>query len=73
MRKAPLVAFGRNARTRREERDFTQEALAERADLDRAWIGDAGRGARNASMPGTVRIARALGTTASALTRGVGG
>jgi transcriptional regulator with XRE-family HTH domain len=36
-RNASIVAFGRNVRKRREDRNLTQEALAERAELDRTY------------------------------------
>lgn len=63
------VAFGRNVRKRREEIDLTQEALAEKAALDRTYISDIERGSRNLSISNIVRIAKALGTTASDLCR----
>ncbi len=70
-RNPSFVAFGRNVRKRREEKNLTQEALAERADLDRTYISDIERGARNVSMLSMLRIAKALGTTVSELTKGV--
>jgi len=42
-----LTAFGQNVRKRREARHFTQEALTERAELDRTYISDIERGTRN--------------------------
>jgi len=66
-----FVAFGQNVRKRREERGFTQETLAERADLDRTYISDIERGARNLSLSSMLRIAKALETTVSELTRGI--
>jgi DNA-binding XRE family transcriptional regulator len=41
-----LAAFGQNVRKRREAKQLTQEALAEKADLDRTYISDIERGAR---------------------------
>jgi transcriptional regulator with XRE-family HTH domain len=63
------IAFGRNVRKRREGIDLTQEALAEKAGLDRTYISDIERGSRNLSISNIVRIAKALGTTASDLCR----
>lgn len=70
-RNGSIVAFGRNVRKRREDRNLTQEALAERAELDRTYISDVERGARNLSILSILRIAKALGTTASELSRGI--
>ncbi len=61
------VLFGRNVRKRREEIDLTQEKLAEQAGLDRTYISDIERGARNLSLSSILRIARALGATVSEL------
>ena len=66
-----LAAFGQNVRKRRDQKALTQEALAEKAELDRTYISDVERGARNVSMMSMLRIARALGTTVSELTRGI--
>ena len=61
------VALGRNVRKRREQIDLTQENLAEKAELDRTYISDIERGARNLSLSSILRIAKALGTTVSDL------
>jgi transcriptional regulator with XRE-family HTH domain len=66
-----LAAFGRSVRKRREAREFTQEALAEKANLDRTYISDVERGARNLSIFSMSRIAKALGTTISDLAKGI--
>jgi len=62
-----LNVLGMNVRKRREERELTQEALAERADLDPTYISGIERGVRNPSVLSVVRIARALGVTTSKL------
>jgi transcriptional regulator with XRE-family HTH domain len=64
-----LAAFGRNVRKRREARDLTQESLAEKAELDRTYISDVERGARNVSILSIARIAKALGMSISELSR----
>ena len=59
--------LGLNVRRRREEKELTQEALAERANLDPTYISGIERGIRNPSVLSVVRIARALGVTTSKL------
>ncbi|MFA6175534.1 MAG: helix-turn-helix transcriptional regulator [Phycisphaerae bacterium] len=75
MSKAPrtvaLARFGLNVRQRRESLTFTQEKLAERAELDPSYISGIERGVRNPSVTSIVRVAKALGTTASELLEGV--
>jgi len=66
-----LAAFGRNVRKRREQKGLTQETLAEKAELDRTYISDIERGARNVSMLSIARIANALGTSISDLSRDI--
>ena len=68
-----LTAFGQNVRKRREARHFTQEVLAERAELDRTYISDIERGTRNPGIKNVVRLASALGVTGAKLMEGVGG
>ena len=70
-RDAILVAFGQSVRQRREARQFTQEVLAEKADLDRTYISDIERGTRNPGVKNVVRLARALGVTSAKLMEGV--
>jgi transcriptional regulator with XRE-family HTH domain len=66
-----LNVLGLNVRRWREEMGFTQEALAERADLDPTYISGIERGLRNPSVLSVVRIARALGVTTSRLMENV--
>src|SRR5690349_13578619 len=54
-RNTSLVQFGRNMRKQREAKSFTQETLAERAELDRTYISDVERGVRNVSMLSMLR------------------
>jgi transcriptional regulator with XRE-family HTH domain len=67
-----LAAFGQNVRKRREARDFTQEVLAERAELDRTYISDIERGTRNLGIENVVRLAKALDISPAKLMEGVG-
>jgi len=66
-----LAAFGSNVRKAREAKDFTQEKLAEKADLDQTYISGIERGVRNPSVISIVRIAKALGTTVSEISKGI--
>lgn len=52
--------FGRRLRALRDARGMTQERLAELADLDRTYIGDAELGKRNPSLRSIDKLASAL-------------
>lgn len=67
-----LRAFGFSVKQHREAKGLTQEALAEKADLDRTYLSDVERGTRNAGVKNVVKIAKALGISASRLMEGVG-
>jgi len=66
-----LAAFGSNVRKAREKKELTQEGLAEKADLDQTYISGIERGVRNPSVLSIVRLAKALGSTTSELSRGI--
>ena len=66
-----LKKFGANVRAKREAQELSQEALAERADLDRTYIGGIERGERNLSLKNVVRVAKALRMSASDLCAGI--
>ena len=66
-----LLAFGQNVRKFRDAKAFSQEQLAEKADLDRTYISDIERGTRNPGVKNVVRLAKALGITPSKLMDGV--
>ena len=66
-----LAAFGSNVRKAREKKELTQERLAERADLDQTYISGIERGIRNPSVLSIVRLAKALGSSVSELSRGI--
>lgn len=66
-----LAAFGQNVRKRRETKEFTQEILAEKAELDRTYVSDIERGARNPGIKNIARLAKALGISVSELTKGI--
>ena len=66
-----LKRFGINVRARRAALDFSQETLAEKADLDRTYIGGIERGERNVTLLSARRVAKALKTTISELCEGI--
>ncbi len=67
-----LIAFGQSVRKHRDAKGFSQEVLAEKADLDRTYISGIERGVRNPSLLSIARIAKALGVSISGLCRGIG-
>ncbi len=70
--KAPeLIRFGENVRQQREELEWTQEQLAEKADLDQTFISGIERGSRNPTIITVNKLARALKITVSELTEGI--
>lgn len=66
-----LKAFGGSVRKQREKKKFTQEKLAERADLDPTYISGIERGVRNPGIQNVARIAKALAITTAELCRGI--
>jgi transcriptional regulator with XRE-family HTH domain len=61
-----LTAFGLSVRKQREAHGLTQEALAEKADLDQTYISGIERGIRN---PSVLSITRINGTAPQAFRR----
>lgn len=55
------VAFGSAVRAKRQELGWSQEQLAERADMAVAHLGAIERGLHGPNLRGIVRLARALG------------
>jgi transcriptional regulator with XRE-family HTH domain len=63
--------LGENIRTHRQAVKWSQEKLAEKADLHRNYIGDIERGEENVSVDALTRIATALKVRLSDLVRDV--
>ena len=55
--------MGREARRLREERDLTQEELADRAGLHPNYIGRIERGESNVGVKALLKLARGLGVS----------
>lgn len=68
MKRHPKVMrFGRQVRALRMARAWSQEELADRAGLDRTYIGGIERGERNIGLVNVFRIAAALGVAVGEL------
>lgn len=61
MEKQELIALGTLIREKREAQELTQHELAERANVDRNYIGMVERGERNPSYMSLIKIAAGLG------------
>lgn len=61
------LAFGTALRRRRRERELTQSELAEAADIHWKYVSMLERGLRQPALDVLLRLARALGTSASEL------
>ena len=62
-----LASLGRAIRGLRLETCLSQEALADEAGIDRSYMGGIERGEHNVALINLVKIAQALGITASEL------
>ena len=67
----PQDTFARNLRRAREQAELSQEALADRADLHRNAVALLEAGKRDVKLTTVAKLAKALGTTASDLLKGV--
>lgn len=67
-----LRSFGQSVAKHRRTNGLSQEALAEKADLDRTYLSDIERGVRNPGIKNVILIAKALDISASDLLKGVG-
>ncbi|MGI8480756.1 MAG: helix-turn-helix domain-containing protein [Chthoniobacterales bacterium] len=71
VRHQTLTKFGKNVRQRREAIGLSQEALAEKADLDRTYVSGIERGVRNPTILSAARVAAALKVPLAELLNGV--
>lgn len=55
-----LATFGRNVARLRAVRGFSQEKLAEKAEMDRTYLSGIERGGRNPGIKAVLKLARAL-------------
>lgn len=65
------AAFGERVRGLREERGWSQEALAERAGLHFTYVSQIERGTRNPTLTVVARLAAALGETLPGIVSGL--
>jgi len=61
------ISFGRIVKNLREERGISQEILADRADLNRSYVGEVERGTAMPSLSTITKLARALNLSAADL------
>ncbi|NOU51710.1 helix-turn-helix transcriptional regulator [Pseudoalteromonas sp. JBTF-M23] len=66
-----LAVFGSNVQKERQSKEFSQETLAEMAELDRTYISSMERGKRNVSLVNIVKISNALSISPSKLFEGI--
>jgi len=67
-----LSEFGRNVSRARNAAGFSQDKLAEKAELDRTYLSGIERGVRNPGIKTVIRLARALEVSLDQLCKGVG-
>jgi len=68
---AALTALGQRIRMRRKSLGWTQEDLADRAMLDRSYMGGIERGERNITFNILCQISAALRCDVASLTQGI--
>ena len=69
---AAAALFGDRVRAARQDREWSQEKLAEEAGLHWTYISSCERGERNISLLNILRVAKALGVNPSQLVDGLG-
>ena len=63
--------LGNNIRAQRKQLGFSQESLAEKADLHPVYVGGVERGEENVSIDSLMRIAKALKISVQKLADGI--
>ncbi len=71
MKQSVLEILGQRIRERRKILGWTQEELAEHANIDRSYIGGVERGERNLTFEVLSEICRALKCDIASLTKGL--
>ena len=71
MEEISLNELGKRIREKRKALGWTQEVLAEKAGIDRSYIGGVERGERNLTFTILCEIASALGCDVAALTKDI--
>lgn len=71
MTKSPLEELGERIRLARKTLGWTQEDLADRARIDRSYVGGVERGERNLTFEMLCLICIALGCDVAKLTKGI--
>ncbi len=66
-----LKQFGNNVRAERQKIGLSQEELADKADLDRSYVGGVERGERNISLINIVKLAKAIGVAPAQLLKSI--
>jgi len=69
----PQQLFGNNVRRLRESKGWSQEDLAEKADLHRTYVSGIERGVRNPTLTIVFKLADALGVAPAVLLERRGG
>ena len=65
------LIVGRRIRELRNKKGWSQEQLAEHADLDRTYVGRIERGEKNIGIENLSRLAKTLGAPTSSLVKGI--
>jgi transcriptional regulator with XRE-family HTH domain len=68
---ASLKNLGKRIRQKRKSLKWTQEDLADKADIDRSYIGGVERGERNLTFTILCQVCTALGCDVAELTEGI--
>lgn len=66
-----LIQLGQRLRIRRKAMGWTQEELADRADIDRSYAGGVERGERNLTFTVLCQLCEALDCDVAALTHNI--
>lgn len=67
IKKRLLIIFGNKIRDLRISKGYTQEVLADKAELHRTYIGMIERGEKNITLLNIAKIAKALNTSIKSL------